>query len=170
MQPSDSTLVERVTDSFTRLSSAAKDLNTVSDELGKSISSIDSVLQMLNLGVPTWVQIDGGTNEHHGGDAFWSRDLGYAKVGSRWGIALRTQEGCVYDPELTESESWLFNDAPRWLRVRGIHRIPDLLEELIKNTKETSQKIKSTIDEANALAGALKQAAGLPASLPKKQK
>ncbi|HEX4542489.1 MAG TPA: hypothetical protein VH114_04925 [Candidatus Acidoferrum sp.] len=158
MQPSDYTLVERVTDSFTKLSLAAKDLNKASDELGKAITGIDSVLQMLNLGVPTWVQIHGGEDQYTG-DEYWSHDLGYAKVGNRWGIALCTRKGYNSDPDQEEAESWLFNDAPRWLRVQAIHKIPDLLEELIKNTTETTQKVKSKIDEANTLAGALKHAA-----------
>jgi hypothetical protein len=169
MQPSDYTLVERVTDSFTRLSSAAKDLNKVSDDLGKAIAAIDSVLQMLNLGVPTWVQIHGATSQYNGDD-YWTRDLGYAKVGSRWGIALRTVDGCHSDPEAGQVESWLFNDAPRWIRVEGIHKIPELLDELIKRTKETTETVKSKIDEANTLAGALRQAAGLPTTQPKKHK
>ncbi len=169
MQPSDSTLVQRVTDSFTRLSFAAKDLNKASDELGKAITSIDSVLQMLNLGVPTWVRIHGGEDPYNG-DEYWSRDLGYAKVGSRWGIALCTRKGYHSDPETEQSESWLFNDAPRWLRVEGVNKIPDLLEELIKNTTETTQEIKSKIDEAHTLAGALKQAAAIPPAEPKKRK
>jgi hypothetical protein len=169
MSTSDYTLVQRVTDSFTRLSSAAKDLNKASDELGKAIIAIDSVLQMLNLGVPTWVKIHGGEDPYTR-DEYWSRDLGYAKVGNRWGIALCTREGCNSDPESERSESWLFNDAPRWLRVEGIHKIPDLLEELIKNTAQTTEKVKGKIDEANTLAGALRQAAGIPQAEPKKQK
>ncbi len=169
MQPSDYTLVQRVTDSFTRLSLAAKDLNKASDELGKAIGAIDSVLQMLNLGVPTWVKIHGGEDPYNG-DEYWYRDLGYAKVGNRWGIALCTRKGYNSDPDMEESESWLFNDAPRWLRVEGIHKIPDLLEQLIKNTAETTQKIKGKIDEANTLAGALKQAAAIPPAEPKKHK
>jgi hypothetical protein len=169
MQPSDYTLVERVTDSFTRLSTAAKDLNKASDDLGKAITAIDSVLQRLNLGVPTWVEIHGATNQYNLDD-YWSRDLGYAKVGSRWGLALRTQEGCHSDPDVGRDESWLFNDAPRWLRAEGIHKIPELLDELVKNAKETTETIKGKIDEANTLAGALRQAAGLPVPQLKKQK
>jgi hypothetical protein len=47
------------------------------------------------------------------------------------------------------------------MRVEGIEKIPDLLEALIKNTEETTQKIKSKIDQANQLAVAIAQAAAI---------
>jgi len=151
-------LSERVISSFTKLSSAAKNLNKVSDELGRAITAIDYVLQRLNLGVPTWVKIHGGENPNTGME-YWSRDVGYAKIGNRWGIALCTREGDYSFPDEERREEWLFNDAPRWLRVEGVEKIPDLLEELIKNTEETTEKIKGKIDHAKQLAGALEQAA-----------
>ncbi len=161
MQPSDYALTERVQASFTQLSSAAKDLNKASNELGQAITAIDNVLQRLNLGVPTWVKIHGGEDPYTG-MGYWSRDVGYAKVGNKWGIALRTVEGDRNFPDEEQCESWLFNDAPRWLRIEGIEKIPDLLEALIKNTEETTQRIKSKIDQANQLAGAIAEAAGKP--------
>ena len=158
MNLDSNTLSERVTTSFSKLTVAAKDLNKVSDELGKAISSIDSILQRLNLGVPTWTQIQGG-EDPHSGMVYWSRDVGYAKIGNRWGIALCTREGDYSSPDEERCESWLFNDAPRWLRVEGIEKIPDLLEELIKNMEETTKKIKGKIDQAKQLADSLALAA-----------
>jgi hypothetical protein len=158
MSSDSNTLSERVTTSFTKLSSAAKDLNKVSDELGQAITAIDYILQRLNLGVPTWVKIHGGEDQYTG-MVYWSRDVGYAKIGSRWGIALCTREGDYNYPDEETREEWLFNDAPRWLRGEGVEKIPDLLEELIKNTEKTTQKIKGKIDHAKQLAGALELAA-----------
>jgi len=164
MNPDSNTLAERVATSFTKLSAAAKDLNKVSDELGQAISSIDYVLQRLNLGVPTWVTIRGGQDEYTG-EEYWSRDIGYSKVGNRWGIALCTREGDYNYPDREKFEAWLFNDAPRWLRVEGVEKIPDLLEELIKNTEQTTKKIKGKIDHAKQLADAFALAAdGKPTS------
>jgi ABC-type transporter Mla subunit MlaD len=158
MNPDSIPLSERVAASFSELSSAAKDLNKISDELSQSIASIDHVLQGLNLGVPTWVQIHGGENPHTGAQ-YWSRDLGYAKINSRWGIALRTREGDYNFPDEEVCESWPFSEAPRWLRVDGIEKVPELLEELVQSTRETTEKIRSRIDRAKELAAALKQAA-----------
>src|SRR6266436_10407225 len=98
MNSDPNALTERVISSFEKLSSAAKNLNNVSDELGRAITAIDYILQRLNLGVPTWVQIHGGTDER-GSEDYWSRDVGYAKIGNRWGIALRTREGNYSFPE-----------------------------------------------------------------------
>ena len=53
-----------------------------------------------------------------------------------------------------------FGDAPRWLRILGVGKIPDLLEALIKSTEETTKKIKTKTAEANQLATAIAQAAG----------
>ncbi len=156
MASDSKSLFERVTNSIQQLSVVATDLNLASDELGQAISAIDTVLQGLNLGVPTWVQIHGYTGPD---EDFWQRDVGYAKVGNRWGIALRTMEGNHNWPEDSTCESWLFNDSPRWLRVEGVGKIPDLLEALIKNTEETTKKIKSKTAEAKLLAGTIAQAA-----------
>ena len=164
MNSDPNALTERVISSFEKLSSAAKNLNNVSDELGRAITAIDYILQRLNLGVPTWVKIHGGEDQYTGME-YWSRDVGYAKIGNRWGIALCTRKGDHNNPDEEEFDSWLFNDAPRWLRVEGVEKIPDLLEALIKNTEETTAKIKGKIDHAKQLAGALEQAAaGKPAS------
>jgi hypothetical protein len=158
MDSDSNALSERVISSFEKLSSAAKNLNSVSDELGRAITAIDYILQRLNLGVPTWVQIHGGTDERTG-EEYWSRDVGYSKIGNRWGIALCTREGDYTSHDEERREEWLFNDAPRWLRVEGVEKIPDLLEELIKNTEKTTEKIKGKIGRAKQLAGALEQAA-----------
>jgi len=87
MDSTDNSLTERVGTYFTQLSSAAKNLNSASDELGQAINAIDAALQKLNLGVPTWIKIHGADDQNLD---YWSRDLGYAKVGNKWGVALRT--------------------------------------------------------------------------------
>jgi hypothetical protein len=161
MEPSEYaefSLAERVSASIKQLSLVANDLNKASDELGQAISAIDKVLQSLNIGIPTWVKIHGGEDPYTHME-YWSRDVGYAKIGNRWGIALCTREGDYTNPDEERSESWLFNDAPRWLRVDGVEKIPDLLEALIKNTEETTKKIRSKTAEAKNLAVAITQAA-----------
>lgn len=158
MDSTDNSLSERAATYFTELSSAAKDLNKASDELSQATNAIDAVLQKLNLGIPTWVKIRGGDNPQTG--EYWSRELGYAKVGSKWGIALRTREGDYNFPEDESSEEWLFNDAPRWQRVEGIAIIPELFGALIMQTKETTEKIKGKTAEAKNLAAAIIHAAG----------
>jgi len=50
------------------------------------------------------------------------------------------------------------------MRIQGVAKIPDLLEALVKNTEQTTQKIKTKTAEAKELAEALTKAAGKPAS------
>ena len=147
---------QRVATSFKQLSAAALDLNSASDELGKAISAVDTALKGLNLGVPTWVTIHGGEDEYLD---YWSRDVGYAKIDNKWGVALRSVSGNHNYPDEGSIESWLFSDAPRWLRIEGIAKIPDLLEALIKKTEETTREIKLGIAEANQVASAITRAA-----------
>ena len=92
-------------------------IRTLSDELGKSIGVLDAALKKLNLGISTWSRLDRWE------DAFGnysSRYLGYAKVNNRWGIALRTVAGNNNQPEEATVEEWLFNDAPRALRIEAV--------------------------------------------------
>lgn len=143
---------EKAQDYYKKLSLAATNINSASDELGKAISTLDAALQKLNLGVSAWVQISGNED---GYGHYWSRDIGYAKVGRNWGIALRTVSGDDNRPDDEDVETWLFNEAPRWIRIEAVGKIPDLLEALVKRTEETTEKIKKKTAQAFDLATAI---------------
>jgi prefoldin subunit 5 len=160
MSSNDDSLAERVQLSYLQLSAVASDLNTVSDELGKSIAEIDAALKKLNLGVSVWVAIVSGEDEH-GGPFYWSEDIGYDKIGGKWGIALRSRSG-NYEVDEERVEAWLFNDAPRSLRLSAIERVPDLLQKLSEEAVKTTNKIKSKLAEAQEVATAVKNAAQRP--------
>jgi len=156
-QNDDGSFSERVSSSYRQLSLAASHLNLVSDELGKSIGVLDAALKKLNLGISTWSRLDRWE------DAFGnysSRYLGYAKVNNRWGIALRTVAGNSNQPEDPAVEEWLFNDAPRALRIEAVEKLPDLFENLIKEADVAIRKVKAQTLSARQLAAAL----GDPAS------
>jgi hypothetical protein len=152
-------LSQRVASYYNQLSSAAKDLNAISDELGKSIAEIDVALKKLNLGVAVWVPIrhdEGTPNESW----YWSEDIGYAKFGTTWGICLRKVNGDFQRGDDDEQvESWLFTDAPRTLRISAIEKIPGLLEKLSKEAVKTTNDIRARLSEAQAVAEAVKGAA-----------
>ena len=158
-------LLERVAGYYSQLSTVAADLNAVSDELGKSIAEIDAALKKLNLGITTWVAIHGGDGSPYD-DTFWSRDIGYAKVSSKWGISLRTIDGQYSDIDRAETEEWLFNDAPRSLRLEAIDKIPELLEKLSKDAVKTTKEIRARLGEAQAVAEAVKSAASRKVRVP----
>jgi hypothetical protein len=148
----DGSFSERVSSSYRQLSLAASHLNLVSDELGKSISVLDAALKKLNLGISTWSRLDRWE------DAFGNystRYLGYAKVNNRWGIALRTVAGNNTQPEEATVEEWLFNEAPRSLRIEAVEKLPDLFDNLIKEADLAIRKVKAQSLSARQLAAAL---------------
>jgi hypothetical protein len=159
-------LAWRVEDSYRQLAAVASELNTVSDELGKSIEDLNAALRKLNLGVTAWVEVRAGDNPTPDDLSWWSEDLGYAKVENRWGVALRKAFGDYNYPEEEQSESWQFNDAPRLMRLAAIEKIPELLEKLSKEAVETTAKIKGKLAEAQEVAAVVKEAASGPKKSP----
>ena len=158
MPSNEGSLSERVASSFRQLSAVASDLNSVSDELGKPIAELDVALKKLNLGVEVWVQLRGG-DDMPDDPSYWSEDIGYAKVSGKWGISLRTVFGNYNWPDQETVENWLFNDAPRSMRLLGIGKIPELLEKLSSEAAETTNKIKGKLAEAHQVAAVVKEAA-----------
>lgn len=98
------TTSERLASAYKRLACSSDVLNTASDEFSKPISEIDTALQRLNIGLVTWQAIAGGSDE---GDGYWSRDVGYAKVGGKWGLAIRTVSG-HHSREVDDTDSGCF--------------------------------------------------------------
>ncbi|HMD84038.1 MAG TPA: hypothetical protein VKO18_04985 [Terriglobia bacterium] len=143
---------ERVQTAYKQLSLAANGLNTASDELGKAISVLDAALQKLNLGVSAWAPLAGNEDPPY---TWWTRSVGYSKIGDKWGIALRKASGNYNYPEQDSEELWLFNDAPRWMRIEAVGKIPDLLEALLKEAEETTKKIRNKTTQVYELAAAM---------------
>ncbi len=152
----------RVEGSFKQLSTAAQTLHTASDDLRKVIRQLDASLKKLGLGFPAWVQISGSSDETQ----YWNRDLGYARVGGKWGLALRDVTGNHIDHDDDSEEVWAFNDAPRAMRIEAVGKIPDLLERLLQQTEETTKKLQSKIAMAADLAAVFADMTGGPPALP----
>ncbi len=146
----------RVATSYKRLAESAETLNKKSDEFGVQVSVFDNLLGKLNLGVAAWERIRGSDDDGHGN--YWSEDVGYATVGGKWGIALRKKSGNHNVEEPDDVDEWLFNDAPRSLRISAIDQIPDLIDKLIKHADKTARKIDEKIGQARELAKALTEA------------
>ena len=146
---------EKIQIIFTQLSKAAVDLNTSSDELSKPIYVCEAALKKLNLGISAWVELSG---DDSGGD-WWDRSLGYTQLKDRWCIALRTREGHHANSDHDTEELWSFNDAPRWMRIEAVAKLPEVLEALLKQAEETTQKIRKKIAQANELVEAINKVA-----------
>src|SRR5689334_12317476 len=95
--------LERIQTSYKTLAASAVDLNTASDELTSVIATLDEALKSLQLGISAWAKISEGQDQT--GEYYWSRDVGYAKIGKKWGIALRDVSGCYTDPDREDSET-----------------------------------------------------------------
>ena len=161
MSSEKDSLVQRVESSYLKLTSVASDLNSASDELGKSISELDFALKKLNLGITVWTDIR--VTHSDDGELYWSEELGYGKIGGKWGISLRTVKGWNNPFDEDEIEQWLFNDAPRSLRLSAIKKIPEILEKLSTAASETATKIRAQLGEAQELAAVVKRASESPA-------
>jgi hypothetical protein len=149
----------RVQAAFRQLSTVSKDLNFASDELGKTITELDAALKVLNLGIGAWVQIIGNSEENGN---FWNRSIGYTRVGNQWGVALKEASGNENFEDSYQEEVWLFNNAPRWLRIEGIGKIPELLEHLTQQVGESTKRIIQKTAEARELIAAIKAAVAEP--------
>jgi hypothetical protein len=148
--------IETVHKIYKQLSQASIDLNAASDQLGKPIGVWEAALKKLNLGVSAWVELSSGGD---GDCLWWDRGIGYTKLKDRWGIALRTRDGDLRDPERDSEELWPFNEAPRWIRIEGVGKLPDLLAALLKQAEDTTKKIRAKIEQANQLAEAISRVA-----------
>jgi hypothetical protein len=152
---------DKIQTTYKQLSEVAVHLNTFSDELGKPIKVWETALKKLNLGVPAWVAISEGGEDPW----WWDRGIGYIKLKDHWGVALRRRSGDYTHADHDEEEVWAFNEAPRWMRIDGVGKLPDLLDALLKQAEETINKLKAKITQANVLAEAISAAADELAAL-----
>ena len=145
---------ERIAAAYKRLAQSAEALSSKTDEFSRQIAVLDGALKKLDLGIIAWERIRGG--EDKSGN-YWSEDVGYAKVNGRWGIAIRERSGNT-NAGTEEIDEWLFNDAPRSLRISAIDQMAGLLNKLLTSSGKTARKIDEKIAQAKSLASALNKA------------
>jgi hypothetical protein len=144
---------ERIAVAFESLTKSSKVIHDASGAVGSSIAALDRALQNLNVGVACWTKLRGGDDGYGG---YWSNDVGYARIGKTWGLAIRTVEGHEGDPEHENTEEWLFNEAPHHLRIKAIDKIPTLIEAMVEATNATAARLKEKAEPARELADAVK--------------
>jgi len=144
--------VDRVQKSIQQFPAVASSLNTATDQLGKSVGQLDAVLKKFSLGIPTWVSFNRQSDDN--ADWYYSEELGYAKIGGKWGVAVRTVE---YNPGRRDNDvaEWLFSEAPRLLRVQAIEKIPELLQAMLESAGDMSKRIAEKAEEVDALAAGI---------------
>jgi prefoldin subunit 5 len=146
---------ERLVASYKRLAASAENLNTLSEEFSKSVAAIDAALKKLNLGVIAWETFFGADDDD---GTFLRQMIGYARINGTWGIAIRESAGNRNSDQPSDIEEWLFNDAPRSLRIDALDKLPELLDVLVKNADKTTKKIQEKTAQAKEIATGLKLA------------
>ena len=154
MSSTDSKLA-KIQEHFTALSSVAASLNIASDELTKIIGVLDESLKKLNVGLTVWVKFVDRTGGGGDPDCYDQDEIGYTKVGGTWGIALRHIWGDASREEFNREGPWLFNDAPRSMRILGVDKIGDVIVELVKAAAEATKNIQAKTKELRELAEAV---------------
>jgi hypothetical protein len=142
---------ERINASVKQLAGFTVDLKNAAEELCANIAPLEAALQRFDLGISAWYEITG--NQHQDG-SYWSRNIGYTCVGKKWGIALKKVEGHEA-ADRDDEEVWLFKDAPRWMQIESVTKIPDLFDVLIKRTEDTIHNLHAKSKQAKELADAL---------------
>jgi len=151
---SNDSKVAKIQIHFQALSQIASSLNTASDELTKTVSTLDESLKKLNVGLNVWV-----TFRSRGDDEpqMYDEDqIGYCKVNGVWGIALRRIWGDQIRDEHNGDGPWLFNDAAREMRLLSVDKIPEVIEELGKEASKVTKRIQEKTKEVRELADAIK--------------
>ena len=143
---------ERISTAFKTLIGSAKNINDASGELAKPIGSLEKALKRLNLGVACWTRISGGSDVYN----YWSQEVGYSRVRGTWRLAIRTVDGIEGDPD-PAIEEWPFGEAPRYLRVKAVDKLPELIEALVKATDATTTRLKKKVVPAQELATAVNE-------------
>ena len=139
---------DRVNDSLQSLFGNAQLLNEASDNLKKSIACLETSLKQLGLGIFAWVTISASND----GGAYSEHKLGYAKIGPRWGLVIRLEEGHEANPDSEVIEMLPFNDAPRHLRLMAVEKIPELIEKLNTEAVATTTRINAKSSEVSQIA------------------
>jgi anion-transporting ArsA/GET3 family ATPase len=148
---------EKVQTHFQTLSKIAASLNTASDELTSSVETLSELLKKLNVGLTVWVVFR--TRDEDEPQTYDQDEIGYYKVGGEWGIALRSVYGNFSHDEHSTESLWLFNDAPREMRLAAVDKLPDLIEALAKEAFNTTRRVQEKAQQVRELARAISNAA-----------
>jgi hypothetical protein len=143
---------ERIATAFASLKETAKNLNEATGEFSQPIAQIERALKNLNLGVACWVSAGKGGNANYD---FWEREIGYARIRREWGLAIRTTDGHESAPDEADVEEWHFNEAPLYLRLKVVDKLPDLIEALVASADATAKRLREKAAPTKELADAV---------------
>jgi hypothetical protein len=151
---------EKIHFEFQTLSHVASSLNFASDELTKAVVTLDEALKKLNIGLTVWVDYESVRDEPATG--FDAYQIGYAKVNGKWGISLQHVWGDYRTTKYGNEGPWLFNDAPRDLRLKSVDKIPALIEALSNEASQATHKIQEKTQEVRTIASIVERIPNIP--------
>jgi hypothetical protein len=143
--------IVKIQSHFEALSLAAESLSNASNELSKVVGFVDEVLKNMNLGIVYWLTVSKWSEEHRCGQ----NQLGYDRIDGKWGLALRIVWGDLPNTQDEVDGVWLFNDAPRDLRLEGVDKLPELIEALSKSALDKAMQVKEKTNKVRELAAAI---------------
>jgi hypothetical protein len=153
--------ITKIQTHFQTLSSVAPTLNAASDELTKAVGYLDAALKKLNVGISVWVTFADLT-ENPGEGEYDLQQIGYTKVNGEWGLALRHVWGDNAMDHHSSEGPWLFSDGPRDLRLSGVDKIPEIVEQLGSEASSLVKRVQEKTKRVRELAVAIEQVAKLP--------
>jgi len=145
------------------LTPIAKQLNEKTDEINKTISTINEKLARLNFGIEVWLDnpwnaLSSSTRDQGKTRVRDVSYLGYDRLGDKWQLAIKdVEEEITLDEngdecvEQLNPEYVALLQASRDLRLAALKKLPELLDEL----KIRGQHILNTIADAEQLAESL---------------
>jgi hypothetical protein len=154
------------------LAEVSRKLNKQSDTLNQVISSINTKLESMNIGLEVWfedVPVDSGDPYSTYGNAdrdheypFPARDvtlLGYTCINEKWVLAVKSavlvteqgRTGEAYETITESSELRPLLNASRQIRAKSMRIVPRLLAEIRNQAQEALDSIEAAKKAAELL-------------------
>jgi hypothetical protein len=133
---------------LSELNKSASELNAETETVNSVLASVETQLIKMNLGFEVWVP-DSLSSIQISEYRYQDTELGFAKIGTDWSLAVRVREG-KRDPRSGDFDwyplpipgSTRLLDASRQVRIKALQHIPELLEALKSKTDEAAATIK----------------------------
>jgi hypothetical protein len=135
---------------LSELDKSANELNAGTETVNSVLASVETQLTKMNLGFEVWVP-DSLSSIQISEYGYEDTELGLAKIGTDWSLAVRVREG-KRDP-LSGDFDWYplpipgstrLLDASRRVRIKALQHIPELLEALKSKADQAAATIKES--------------------------
>ena len=143
---------EKLQNSLQELASSADTLNSLSDQLNKQILDVESAVNKMGIGLTAYMNTESWSDER--GERYDIWRICYEKHSSKWGFTIQHLWGLESYDDSQDSETWAFKDAPREHRLKAIEKIPDLIDALVKKSRDFAADISGVMSYAQGLAAA----------------